>query len=101
MLTRSFVAAEASQSTVTAAFEILEGLFTSIPSFIGGQLDNVFSAALSPEILSLTIDKESKSARARASLLSTASKKLPAKTVYPAIIRLHAKLDGESKEVSN
>lgn len=49
--------------------------------------------------MSLTAIKDSPAAKARAALLSTASKKLPAKTVYPAIIRLHAGLDGETKEV--
>lgn len=51
--------------------------------------------------MSLTSIKDSAAAKARAALLSTASRKLPAKTVYPAIIRLHEKLDGERKEVSN
>lgn len=86
---------------VISAFEILQGLFTSIPTFIGGQLDKVFDAALSIDILSLTEDKESGPAKARAHLLSTAAKKIPAKTLYPAVIRLHASLDGVSKEVSS
>lgn len=72
----------------------------SIPTFIGGQADKVFSAALSPEILSLSEVKHSGASKARVILLSTAAKKLPAKTLYPAIIRLHASLDGTSKEVS-
>lgn len=71
----------------------------SIPTFIGGQVDKVFSAALSPEILSLSEEKHSAASKARALLLSTAAKKLPAKTLYPAIIRLHASLDGASKQV--
>lgn len=72
----------------------------SIPTFIGAQVDKVFSAALSPEILSLSEEKHGAAAKARAVLLSTAAKKLPAKSLYPAIIRLHASLDGSSKEVS-
>lgn len=72
----------------------------SIPTFIGAQVDKVFSAALSPEILSLSEEKHGAAAKARAVLLSTAAKKLPAKSLYPAIIRLHASLDGTSKEVS-
>lgn len=85
---------------VISAFDILQGLFTSIPTFIGSQLDKVFDAALSLDILSLTEDKESAPAKARAHLLSTAAKKIPAKTLYPAVIRLHASLDGKAKEVS-
>ena len=84
---------------VSTAFEILEGLFTSIPTFIGAQLDKVFEAALSADILSLTEAKDGVAAKARAQLLSTAAKKLPAKTLYPAIIRLHASLDGTAAEV--
>lgn len=83
---------------VTAAFETIEGLFSSIPTFIGAQVDRVFEAALSSDILSLSENKDA--SKARALLLSTAAKRLPAKTLYPAIIRLHASLDGTSKEVS-
>lgn len=71
----------------------------SIPTFIGAQVDKVFGAALSPEILSLSEEKHGAASKARALLLSTAAKKLPAKTLYPAIIRLHASLDGAAKEV--
>jgi U3 small nucleolar RNA-associated protein 10 len=89
-----------SRNIVALSFQIIEGLFTSIPTFIGTQLDNVFSACLSTELLGLTASKEGPAAKARASLLSAASKKLPAKTIYPAIIRLHASLDESIKEVS-
>ncbi|ORY85937.1 U3 small nucleolar RNA-associated protein 10 [Leucosporidium creatinivorum] len=88
----------AAANVVTASFQVIEGLFMSIPTFIGAQVDKVFSAALSPEILSLSEEKHGAAAKARAVLLSTAAKKLPAKALYPAIIRLHASLDGASKE---
>ncbi|GAA6060808.1 hypothetical protein JCM10212_000581 [Sporobolomyces blumeae] len=79
------------------AFETLEGLFSSVPLFIGGQLDKVFSATLSKDIMALSSGKSGAVPKARAALLSTAAKKLPAKTLYPAIIRLHASLDGTSR----
>lgn len=48
--------------------------------------------------MSLSEVKGSPPAKARAALLSTAAKKLPAKTIYPAIVRLHASLDGTQRE---
>ncbi|KAI5481102.1 U3 small nucleolar RNA-associated protein 10 [Pseudohyphozyma bogoriensis] len=90
-------AATSSASLVSAAYSILEGLFTSIPTFIGAQLDKVFTAVLSPEFVGLSLYSAS-SGKARASLLSTAAKKIPAKTLYPAIVRLHAGLDLSRKE---
>lgn len=89
----------ATEAVVTSAFQILEGLFMSIPTFVGAQLDKVFEAALSPEILSLTQDKDASAAKSRALLLSTAAKRIPAKTLYPSIIKLHATLSGTDKEV--
>jgi hypothetical protein len=91
----------ATPSIVIAAFEMVEGLFSSIPTFIGAQVDKVFDAALSADILTLTEIKDSPATKARALLLSTAAKRLPAKTLYPAIIRLHASLDGAAKEVGH
>ena len=82
--------AGATVALVAGAFAVLEGLFVSIPTFIGANLDKVFEAALSEDIIELT--KEGPAARARGSLLSTAAKRVPAKTLYPAIIRLHATL---------
>ncbi|GAA5827854.1 hypothetical protein JCM11251_007703 [Rhodosporidiobolus azoricus] len=82
---------------VTGAYSTLEGLFSSVPTFIGSQLDRVFSASLSPEVMALSEDKSSAPAKARAALLSTAARKLPAKTLYPAIVRLHASLDGTER----
>ncbi|GAA6015436.1 hypothetical protein JCM10207_008593 [Rhodosporidiobolus poonsookiae] len=94
--------AKAGASAVTdlaiGAYATLEGLFSSVPTFIGGQLDKVFGAALTPEIMALSGDKTSAVGKARAALLSTAAKKLPAKTLYPAIVRLHASLDGTRRE---
>ncbi|KAK4702660.1 U3 small nucleolar RNA-associated protein 10, partial [Phenoliferia sp. Uapishka_3] len=90
--------ANASEAIVTTSFQILEGIFMSIPTFVGSHLDKVFDASLSSDILSLTADKDSAAAKARTLLLSTAAKKLPAKTLYPAVIRLHASLDGTDKE---
>lgn len=86
---------------VCSAFEILEGLFTSIPTFIGSQLDKVLEACLSTDILSLTELFEGPASKARAALLSTAAKKVPAKSLYPSIIRLHASVDLTTKEVRN
>ncbi|GAA5959351.1 hypothetical protein JCM21900_000701 [Sporobolomyces salmonicolor] len=80
------------------AFETLEGLFSSVPTFIGAQLDKVFAAALSSDIMAMSAGKSGAVPKARAALLSTAAKKLPAKTLYPAIIRLHASLDGTVRE---
>lgn len=93
-------AVEAVTGLVVGAFETLEGLFTSVPVFIGGQLDKVFAAALSKDIMALSSGKSGAIPKARAALLSTAARKLPAKTLYPAIIRLHASLDGKSRTVS-
>ncbi|GAA5903331.1 snoRNA-binding rRNA-processing protein UTP10 [Sporobolomyces salmoneus] len=88
---------EAVTDLVVGAFETLEGLFTSVPVFIGGQLDKVFSASLSSDIMALSSGKTGAVPKARAALLSTAARKLPAKTLYPAIIRLHASLDGNAR----
>ncbi|GAA5842726.1 hypothetical protein JCM3766R1_005764 [Sporobolomyces carnicolor] len=88
---------EAVTGLVVGAFETLEGLFTSVPVFIGGQLDKVFAAALSKDIMALSSGKSGAIPKARAALLSTAARRLPAKTLYPAIIRLHASLDGKSR----
>ncbi|GAA5867626.1 hypothetical protein JCM8547_001319 [Rhodosporidiobolus lusitaniae] len=90
--------AEAVIDLVTGAYSTLEGLFASVPTFIGGQLDKVFSASLSPDVMALSEVKGSRPSKARAGLLSTAAKKLPAKTLYPAIVRLHASLDGTQRE---
>lgn len=90
--------ASAATALISGAYSTLEGLFSSVPTFIGGQLDKVFSAALSPELMSLSHVKGASAAKARAALLSAAAKKLPAKTLYPAIIRLHASLDGKQRE---
>ncbi|GAA6007531.1 hypothetical protein JCM11491_004197 [Sporobolomyces phaffii] len=89
--------AEAVTDLAVGAFETLEGLFSSVPVFIGGQLDKVFAAALSSDIMVLSSGKSGAVPKARAALLSTAARKLPAKTLYPAIIRLHASLDGKSR----
>ncbi|GAA5877943.1 hypothetical protein JCM16303_002787 [Sporobolomyces ruberrimus] len=89
--------AEAVTDLVVGSFEALEGLFSSVPVFIGGQLDKVFTAALSGDIMALSSGKSGAVPKARAALLSTAARKLPAKTLYPAIIRLHASLDGQSR----
>ncbi|GAA5862132.1 hypothetical protein JCM3774_006186 [Rhodotorula dairenensis] len=83
---------------VSGAYETLEGLFVSVPAFIGAQLDKIFSAALSTEVMALSAHRGAQVAKARATLLSTAAKKLPAKTLFPAIIRLHASLSGEERE---
>ena len=90
---------EAVADLAVGAFQTLEGLFSSVPTFIGGQLDKVFTAALSSDIMSLSSGKSGAVPKARASLLSTAARKLPAKTLYPAIIRLHASLDGNARAV--
>ncbi|BGP43235.1 snoRNA-binding rRNA-processing protein utp10 [Rhodotorula kratochvilovae] len=90
--------ASAVSALISGAYATLEGLFSSVPTFIGAQLDKVFSAALSPELMSLSRTKGASAVKARAALLSTAAKKLPAKTLYPAIIRLHASLDGTERE---
>jgi len=50
--------------------------------------------------MSLSSGKSGAVPKARAALLSTAARKLPAKTLYPAIIRLHASLDGNARAVS-
>jgi hypothetical protein len=92
---------EAVTDLVVGAFSTLEGLFSSVPVFIGGQLDKVFTAALSSDIMALSSGKTGPVPKARALLLSTAARKLPAKTLYPAIIRLHASLDGKSRAVSS
>ncbi|GAA6009387.1 snoRNA-binding rRNA-processing protein UTP10 [Rhodotorula paludigena] len=89
--------ANAVTALVSGAYATLEGLFSSVPTFIGAQLDKVFSAALSPELMSLSAQGAS-IAKSRAALLSTAAKKLPAKTLYPAIIRLHASLSGNERD---
>ncbi|BGP11136.1 snoRNA-binding rRNA-processing protein utp10 [Rhodotorula toruloides] len=88
----------AAVSLVTGAYDTLEGLFSSVPSFVGGQLDKVFSAALSTDVMALSTIKGSAAAKSRAALLSTAAKKLPAKTLYPAIIRLHASLSATERD---
>lgn len=67
-------------------------MFVSVPAFIGGQLDKIFSATLSTDIMALSSSSGQAVVKARATLLSTAAKKLPAKTLFPAIIRLHASL---------
>ncbi|GAA5933796.1 hypothetical protein JCM3775_000286 [Rhodotorula graminis] len=90
--------AAGASALISGAYSTLEGLFSSVPTFIGGQLDKVFAAALSPELMSLSRVKGASAAKARAALLSTAAKKLPAKALYPAIIRLHASLDGKERE---
>ncbi|GAA5903947.1 hypothetical protein JCM5296_002463 [Sporobolomyces johnsonii] len=89
---------EAVADLAVGAFETLEGLFSSVPTFIGAQLDKVFAAALSTDIMAMSAGKSGAVPKARAALLSTAAKKLPAKTLYPAIIRLHASLDGTVRE---
>ncbi|GAA5888324.1 hypothetical protein JCM6882_008581 [Rhodosporidiobolus microsporus] len=89
--------ADAVIDLVTGAYATLEGLFSSVPTFIGGQLDKVFTASLSPAVMSLSEDKTSAPSKARAALLSTAARKLPAKTLYPAIVRLHASIDGTER----
>lgn len=58
----------------------------------------MFSAALSTDIMALSTIKGSAAAKSRAALLSTAAKKLPAKTLYPAIIRLHASLSAVERD---
>ncbi|GAA5979224.1 hypothetical protein JCM11641_001966 [Rhodosporidiobolus odoratus] len=90
--------AEAAIDLVTGAYATLEGLFSSVPTFIGGQLDKVFTASLSPAIMSLSSDKSMPASKARAALLSTAAKKLPTKTLYPSIVKLHASLDNKERE---
>ncbi|BGP19830.1 hypothetical protein JCM10213_003139 [Rhodosporidiobolus nylandii] len=90
--------ADAVVDLVTGAYATLEGLFSSVPTFIGGQLDKVFSASLSPAVMALSDVKGSAPSKARAALLSTAAKKLPAKTLYPAIVKLHASLDNKQRE---
>ncbi|GAA5839039.1 hypothetical protein JCM9279_002573 [Rhodotorula babjevae] len=90
--------ASGASALISGAYSTLEGLFSSVPTFIGGQLDKVFAAALSPELMSLSRVKGASATKARAALLSTAAKKLPAKALYPAIIRLHASLDGKERE---
>ncbi|BGP27409.1 U3 small nucleolar RNA-associated protein 10 [Rhodotorula toruloides] len=96
--TQAKAGASAVISLVTGAYDTLEGLFSSVPSFVGGQLDKVFSAALSTDIMALSTLKGSAAAKSRAALLSTAAKKLPAKTLYPAIIRLHASLSPSERD---
>lgn len=92
--------ATASPSVVASAFRILEALFASIPTFIGTQLDTVLKAILSSEVIHLTLN-DVHSAKARIMLLSTSAKRLPAKTLYPSIIRLHATLELTEKTVRN
>lgn len=84
---------------VTGAFIALEALFIAVPNFIGAQIDNVLAAVLSPRLFLLTEEKTGDAAKARASLLSTAAKKLPAKSIFPAIIRQHAAITGTEKQV--
>ncbi|GAA6036252.1 hypothetical protein JCM8097_006859 [Rhodosporidiobolus ruineniae] len=88
---------EAVTDLITGAYSTLEGLFSSVPTFVGNQLDKVFSASLSPDVMALSDIKGTAAAKARASLLSTTAKKLPAKTLYPAIVRLHASLSGTER----
>lgn len=83
---------------MAGAYETLEGLFVSVPAFIGGQLDKIFSAALSTDVMALSAHRGAQVTKARATLLSTAAKKLPAKTLFPAIVRLHASLSGRERE---
>ncbi|GAA5990412.1 hypothetical protein JCM10908_007359 [Rhodotorula pacifica] len=90
--------ADSVAAIVSGAYETLEGLFVSVPAFIGGQLDKIFSAALATEVMALSAHKGAQVTKARATLLSTASKKLPAKTLFPAIIRLHGSLSGQERE---
>ncbi|SCV73190.1 BQ2448_7115 [Microbotryum intermedium] len=73
-------------------FEMLEGLFSSIPTFIGVHADKVFQIALSADVLALAGTKETTASKARVALLSTAAKRLPSKVLYPSIIRIHASL---------
>ncbi|SDA02509.1 BZ3501_MvSof-1269-A2-R1_Chr12-3g03653 [Microbotryum saponariae] len=73
-------------------FETLEGLFSSIPNFIGAHTDKVLQLTLSPDVLVLAGTKGTAVSKARAALLSTAAKRLPAKVLYPSIIRMHASL---------
>lgn len=86
------------EAIVAGAYETLEGLFVSVPAFIGGQLDKIFSAALSTDVMALSAHRGAQVTKARATLLSTAAKKLPAKTLFPAIVRLHASLSGRERE---
>ncbi|KAK4048437.1 snoRNA-binding rRNA-processing protein utp10 [Microbotryomycetes sp. JL201] len=79
------------RKTAPAGLRVLEGLLSSIPTFIGGQLDKIFAALVSDEL----VDKGAAGpvSKARASLISTAAKKLPSKTLFSAIVRLHASID--------
>lgn len=90
-----------SDPVTSRAFEVIEGLFVAVPGFIGSQIDNVLTAVLSPEVALLAEDKHSDGFAARASLLSTAAKKLPAKTMFPAIIRQYSSIDGTQAQVSS
>ncbi|KAM0756059.1 hypothetical protein T439DRAFT_308506 [Meredithblackwellia eburnea MCA 4105] len=80
-------------SLVETAFRVLEGVFTSVPTFVGGQLDKVFQATLSPAILSAPQDGPV--SKSKAALMSTIAKKLPAKALYPAIVRLFGSQSGD------
>ncbi|KAM0786108.1 hypothetical protein ACM66B_006918 [Microbotryomycetes sp. NB124-2] len=82
-----------------AGLRVLEGLVSSIPTFIGGNLDKIFAALVSNEIIDAVSADISSVAKARASLISTAAKRLPSKTLFAAIVRLHASLD-ESDQAS-
>lgn len=68
-----------------------------MPAFIGGQVDKIFKTALSTAVMGLSTSHGPAVAKARATLLSTAAKKLPAKTLFPAIIRLHASLSQDER----
>ncbi|KAK4052295.1 snoRNA-binding rRNA-processing protein utp10 [Microbotryomycetes sp. JL221] len=88
---------EQMQGLASGALQVLEGLFSSVPTFIGTQLDNVLVALVSDNVIELTSDKLTISAKARASLISTAAKKLPSKTLFPAIVRLYDSI-GDSEQ---